>query len=106
MKNKKYWILAAMLVMCLSVIWAVDKTESQTSPQFTYITDQKDTLKGLQGIYVVVEDLYAKPETEEWGLTRQQLLTDVELRLRQNGIKVLSSLEECSSTPGSPYLYV
>jgi hypothetical protein len=103
MKIKKIWIAVAVLAVCISVLWAVDRTESQTSPQFTYIVNQKDTLTGLQGVYVVVEIL--RPEVEKYGLTRQQLQTDVELRLRQNGIKVLSG-EERLSAPGMPYLYV
>jgi hypothetical protein len=102
MKNKKYWVLAAILGICASVIWAVDKTESQNSPQVTLLGNQKDTLKGLRGVYVLVEPL--KPEVEKY-LTIQQLQTDVELRLRQNGIRVLSE-QEWLSAPGSPYLYV
>lgn len=100
MKNKKYWVLAAILGICASVIWAVDNTESQISTQFTY---PKDTLKGLQGVKVLVEAI--KPEVEKYGLTEQQLQTDVELRLRQNGIKVLSE-KEWLSAAGQPYIYV
>jgi ribosomal protein S8 len=104
MKNKKYWVLAAILVICANIIWATNKTDSLTSPQVTsIIIDERDTLKGLQGVYVLVENL--KPEVEKYGLTRQQLQTDVELRLRQNGIRVLSKQEQFS-TPGMPYLYV
>jgi hypothetical protein len=104
MKNKKYWVLAAILLICASVIWAVDKTEAQTSPQVTFIVDQRDTLKELQGIGVAVEN-FNVPEVEKHGLTRQKLQTDVELRLRQHGIRVLSE-KELFTTPGMPYLYV
>lgn len=103
MKNKKYWILVVILGICASVIWAVDKTEPQTFPQVTSISAERDTLKGLQGVGVGVE--YLTPEVEKYGLTRQQLQTDVELRLRQNGIRVLSKQEELS-TPGMPNLYL
>ena len=102
MKNKKYWVLAAMLVICTSVIWAVDKTDPQNSSQVTFISE-KDTLKGLRGVEVVVGSL--EPEIEKYGLTKQQLITDVELRLRQNGIRVLSE-QEWLSTAGYPILYV
>jgi len=54
----------------------------------TFVHD-KDTLKGLQGVGVVVEEI--PPGTETSGLTKQQLQTDVELQLRQNGIKVLGN---------------
>jgi hypothetical protein len=65
-------------------------------------TDRK-SLHGLQGIAVVVEDL--QPETERDGLTKSRIQTDVELKLRQAGIRVLTT-EESFKTPGSPYLYV
>ena len=102
MKNKKYWVLAAMLVICASVLWAANKTDSQISPEFTAL-ERKDTLKGLQGVFVAVEAI--KPEIEKYGLTKQQLQTDVELQLLQNGIKVLSE-PKWFSMPGMPYLYV
>jgi len=50
------------------------------------------TLKGITAIRVVVEPL--NPEAERDGLTKDQLQTDVELRLRKAGIRVTSSLEE------------
>jgi hypothetical protein len=61
------------------------------------------TLRGLKGVYVLVEPLRA--ETERAGLTKAQIQTDVELRLRKAGIRVLSEKER-DETPGSPYLYV
>jgi hypothetical protein len=61
------------------------------------------TLRGLKGVYVAVEDL--DPEIERDGLTRSQIQTDVKLKLRQAGIKVLSE-EEWKREKGSPYLYV
>lgn len=61
------------------------------------------TLKGLQGVEVTVEGL--RPEAVEDGLTQDQLQTDVELRLRKVGIRVLTK-EEKARTPGSPWLYV
>ena len=103
MKNQKIWItMAVLLTICIGVLWAAEnKTDA---PQYTYLViDQKDTLKGLQGVRVLVEGL--KPEIENRGLTRQQLQTDVELRLRQNGIKVLTE-KEWLSAPGGPLLYV
>jgi hypothetical protein len=55
------------------------------------------TLKGLTTIMVVVERL--TPEAERDGLTKEQLRTDVEVRLRKAGITVTSSVEEA-------YLYL
>jgi hypothetical protein len=63
----------------------------------------RQTLRGVEGVYVLIEAL--EPEVERAGLTTQQLHTDVELRLRQAGIAVLTQ-EERRRTPGTPYLYV
>jgi len=68
-----------------------------------YYTDQKETLRGLTGVFVLIENL--DPEIEKDGLTRSQIRTDVELKLRLAGIKVLSK-EERLKSPGMPYLYV
>ena len=62
-----------------------------------------ETLRGLKGINVLVEGL--GPETESTGLTEQQIQTDVELKFRMAGIKVLTG-EERFTELGSPYLYV
>ena len=48
--------------------------------------EQRDTLKGLNGVCVIVESLI--PDAEQHGLTKEALQTAVELRLRQHGIKV------------------
>jgi hypothetical protein len=58
------------------------------------------TLKGITAIKVVVEEL--EPEAERDGLTKDQLQTDVELRLRKAGIRVTSALLES----GGSYLYL
>lgn len=62
-----------------------------------------ESLRGLQGVMVVVEKI--QPEAERDGLTKSQLQVGVELELRKSGIKVLTK-EERLSTPGGPYLYV
>ena len=61
------------------------------------------TLRGLQGVAVMVETIAAEAERD--GLPKRQVQTDVELRLRQSGIHVLS-LAEGLTTPGRPYLYI
>jgi hypothetical protein len=63
----------------------------------------RETLRGLQGIEVLMENI--APEAEPDGLTTRQVQTDVELRLRQSGIRVLSR-EEGRTTPGRPSLYI
>jgi Putative peptidoglycan binding domain len=61
------------------------------------------TLRGLAGVYVMV--IHLEPDVERAGLTKQQLQTDVELRLRQAGIRVLTQNERLG-VPGAPMLEV
>ena len=68
-----------------------------------YVTEPRETFRGLPGVQVVVEPL--KPDAEQDSLTESQLQTDVELRLRKAGIRVLTRQERLA-TPGGPFLYV
>ncbi len=67
------------------------------------LTDKQKPLVGLKGVEVVVEGM--DPEAERLGLTRDQLKTDVELRLRKAEVRVLT-MEEVVKAPGKPLLYV
>lgn len=64
---------------------------------------QAQSLRGIKEFAVLIEDL--KPEIEKEGLTRNIIQTDVELKLRLAGIKVITE-EESFKVPGAPYLYV
>ena len=57
----------------------------------------RSSLKGLNGVYVTVEDL--QPDAEKAGLTKSSIQTDVELKLRMAGIPVLKGSR-------TPFLYV
>jgi inhibitor of cysteine peptidase len=92
MKAKKYWILAGLVVG----IFASAHSATEDS-------EERSSLAGLQGIYVLVEPLPVW--TEQYGLTVQETQTQVELRLRQDGIKVLSKIES-AHTVGRVFLYV
>ena len=61
--------------------------------------DEKESLRGLNGLVVRVTDLH--PGVQH--LTRQQLETDVELRLRVAGVPVLAERAEHLQLP---HLYV
>jgi hypothetical protein len=61
------------------------------------------SLRGLQGVNVLIESLSS--EAEQAGLNSTTIQTDVELKLRLAGIKVLSE-EESLKQSGHPYLYV
>jgi hypothetical protein len=63
----------------------------------------RQTLKGLKGVLVVVTGISAEAERD--GLKKSDLLADVEDRLRQAGIRVLSRGERFQA-PGLPHLYV
>lgn len=60
-------------------------------------------LAGLSGVFVAVEEIRADAERD--GLFRSTLQTDVELKLRQAGVRVLTEAE-ASATPGRPWLYL
>jgi hypothetical protein len=83
-------ILVAMLELALPSLAHTDEGVNKT-------------LMGLIGVHVTVEMM--RPDAERDGLLRSTLQTDVELRLRQAGIKVLSR-EERSIDIGFPILYL
>jgi len=62
------------------------------------------TLKGLKGVWVVIGELDQDAIAD--GLTKQQLQTDVELRLRKVGIRVVLTQDESRKMPGAPILHV
>lgn len=64
---------------------------------------ERESLAGLAGVYVIVEAMGAAVERE--GLSRSTLQTDVEVKLRQAGIRVLTETEWVVA-PGAPYLYL
>ena len=63
---------------------------------------RKESLRGIHGIYVVVEDL--GPELRG-VLNRSELRKRVEAQLQTAGIRLVKELE-AAKLPGEPYLYV
>jgi len=63
----------------------------------------RETLRGLQGVAVVVETL--KSDAEADGLNAGDLQADVESKLIEAGISVLPH-EQWRQTAGHPWLYV
>lgn len=74
-------------------------------PEATTVDNEmtRATLKGLPGVYVLVESFDEQDKAA--GFDRRIFQTDVELKLRLAGIKVLSN-EEYLATPGMPTLYL
>jgi hypothetical protein len=70
MKKKIALISIATLVICFGVVWATQE-KSKDSSEITLISEQRDTLKGVQSMFIQISDL--KPEIEKLGLTKQQL---------------------------------
>ena len=68
-----------------------------------FTADKRDTLRGLNEISVLVE--YLPDDVEREGLNREHLQRDIEVRLRQAGLHVLT-ISELANSPGAPYLYV
>ncbi|MCA1801609.1 MAG: hypothetical protein LC662_04020 [Rhodothermaceae bacterium] len=70
----------------------------------TFTGDQKQSLKGLNALLLMVEFTEAAT-VEADGLKKDELETAIAARLRSSGIRLLSQTE-WSSTPGVPYLQV
>ncbi|CAO0821749.1 DUF4410 domain-containing protein [Desulfarculales bacterium] len=89
-------LAALILTTCLLGAWvwpALAKTGQSA----------RQTLKGIKGVMVIVTGI--SPEAEREGLKKADLQADVESRLKQAGIKVLSRTERFQA-PGQPHLYV
>src|SRR5208337_1836463 len=89
---RKWFSPAILAVVALVVAFLLLPTVSHA------LTNEQKILVGLRGVYVSVADM--DPEEEHLGITKAQIQTDVELRLRKAGIRVLTK------TPGEPSLYV
>jgi hypothetical protein len=72
-------------------------------PGVSHAVPNKKALVGLKGVYVIVENM--DPQAENLGLRADQIETDVELRLRKAGVRVLTK-EEIFKTTGMPSLCV
>lgn len=103
MKTRKYLILVA-LVSC-GIFWRTVIVWANGEPEVLeeYKQVKRSTLRGLQGLELFV--MGPKAEIEKYGLTESQIRTDVELKLRQAGVRMLSSKERFR-TPGAPLFTV
>lgn len=66
---------------------------------------ERESLRGLSGIHVYINISEGSPNLDRDGLTKSQIQTDIEIRLRKAGIKVLS-LEELKQLPRRPTLVI
>ena len=89
--------------MRLSVLILLGLTLCWPTGGFAFTADKRETLRGLGEVSVLVE--YLPDDVEREGLSREQLTRDIEGRLRQAGLRVLT-ISEIANSPGAPYLYV
>ena len=89
--------------MRLSVLILLGLTLWWPTVGFAFTADKRDTLRGLREVSVLVE--YLPDDVEREGLSREHLTRDIEVRLRQAGLRVLT-ISEIANSPGAPYLYV
>jgi len=87
--------LRVLVLFCLTLYWPTFG--------FSFTADKRETLRGLKEISVLVE--YLPDDVERAGLNREHLQRDIEVRLRQAGLHVLT-ISEVANLPGAPYLYV
>ena len=88
--KKHSLVVVVVIIVGAIVCWAGGKYE-------------RKSLVGIEGIWVYVEDL--NPDAKAAGLRKDLFQTDIELKLRLAGIKVLSK-EEYLTTSGRPYLFL
>jgi hypothetical protein len=87
--------LRVLILLSLTLCWP--------TVGFAFTADKRDTLRGLREVSVLVE--YLPDDVEREGLSREHVTRDIEGRLRQAGLRVLT-ISEIANSPGAPYLYV
>lgn len=95
MKSKMYWISAVMSAALAAVVWAAVASVE--------LTDKQLSLAKIDALYVFVQGL--TEETKREGLTTEQIQSEVEDKLKQLGVRIVSE-EEGLKIAGSPVLYV
>ena len=87
-------MLAGILVIGLGSTMGLAKQNTPESVK---------SLHGLKAVYVQVD--YNAPPEQQYGLTEDQLLSQVNVTLKADNIRPLTR-EEWAEAPGSPYLRV
>ena len=90
--GRRWWI--AVLVLVAGLVSPTSATD---------LPEGRETLAGLTGVYVSVQEM--KGDEERIGLALSTLQTDVEVKLRQAGIRVLAKTE-WGVAPGAPQLHL
>ncbi|MDH4207166.1 MAG: hypothetical protein OEV45_16720 [Desulfobacteraceae bacterium] len=97
MKKYKHIIFIMVLVVVFSL------AEMSSSTFASDLKPDRESLKNLKGVYVNVQDV--QRDLLQAGLSKDQIRTDIELKLRAAGIKVLTQKEHYNEK-GAPFLHV
>lgn len=92
--GRTVWGLLALITWSVSIPWALAQTAEEIA---------QEPFRGLNGVGVLVDAV--KPEGQKAGLISSEVEAQVERRLREAGVRVLTRAEAVE-TPGMPYLYV
>ena len=91
------------ILRALSVAVALFAVVPRTGSAQMFVPTGRDTLRGLPGVEVLVEEL--QPEVERHGVSHGAIRAEVTARLRARGIRVYGSQSE-NPSPANAYLYV
>jgi len=94
MQTRTTFILAVLITAISGCAW-----EGKTEPFLTW----QPSLTGIDTLHVVIEPL--TEDAKGNGLTKRRLQTDVELKLRREGIMVIP-MKESVGLPEMPCLYI
>jgi hypothetical protein len=87
-----------------AALLAVTLTAASSSPSAQmFVATGRDTLRGLPGVEVIVEEL--GPELEGIGLAAAGIRGAVERRLAQGGVTIYRTQQQ-NASPAKAYLYV
>ncbi len=95
MGRKRYWIAAVAAVLCLAGVWG--------AKAFGQLSEKQWSLAEIEAVSVFVQGL--TEETKNAGLRGERIRTELEKRLKELGIRVVSQ-EEGVRLAGSPVIYV
>lgn len=89
---KKISLISFLLIISLSPLYTLAQTAAQP--------ERVQSLKGLKGVYILVE---LNEEIKEAGFSNPGVRSDIEQILKSAGIKIID-ISDLRNTPGSPYL--
>jgi hypothetical protein len=95
MGRKRYWITTVAAAVCLVGMSGVKA--------FGQLTEKQRSLTEIEAVSVFVQGL--TEQTKKAGLRSERIRTELEKRLKELGIRVVSQ-EEAARLAGSPVVYV